>query len=94
MPNIRILFVGPGNKAYQCGDIFTEDNLIAAGYSPSCMVSRGDAEETEAAATAEFPIAEPAPSPDATAAPEVAPASDGSDAAQTDQAPAKEKAAK
>lgn len=58
MPNIRILYVASGNKAYASGDVFTTENLSAAGFSPTDLVSRGDAEETEDEATAEFPISE------------------------------------
>lgn len=98
MPNFRILFVPPGVKAYQCGDIFTDENLKAAGYCPASMVSRGDVEETEAEATAEFPIAEPELTPEQAPAP--SPEQPASAAAQeptdADTAPAeaKDKAAK
>ena len=56
--NIRVLYVGPGLNQVKPGDIFSSASLAALGINPSDLLSRGDAELTDLAATVEIDITE------------------------------------
>lgn len=49
--NIRILYVGPEITRVQCGDVFARTHLAELGVDEAALLSRGEAELTDDAAT-------------------------------------------